>query len=93
MGDPGSSALSFFNNKPPGIYYWYRFCFAVFGNGPVACHLSSTIPDLMVLLMLAVIGRTLASARVGDIAAAIYATLQPAVRLATATPRRHSRPA
>ena len=82
MAERGMNPLSFFNNKPPGIYFWYRAFFGLFGNGPFACHLTSTVPDLIVLLTIGIIGRTLASERVGDAAAAIYATLQPAVRLA-----------
>ena len=82
MAERGMSPLAFFNNKPPGIYYWYRAFFGLFGNGPLTCHLTSTIPDLVVMLMIGTIGRTLASDRVGDAATAIYATLQPAVRLA-----------
>ena len=40
-GAPGSSFLDFFNNKPPGIYAWYRTAFALFGAS-VAC---SAAPD------------------------------------------------
>lgn len=82
MVKSGVTPLDFFNNKPPGIYYWYRLCFWLFGDGPLACHLTSVIPDLFILLTIAAIGRMVAGARVGDLAAAIYATLQPAVRLA-----------
>lgn len=82
MAERGVSPLAFFNNKPPGIYYWYQLFFALFGDGSLACHLTSTIPDLIALLTIATIGRRLVSARVGEVAAAIYASLQPAVRLA-----------
>ncbi len=79
----GSSPFAFFNNKPPGIYYWYQLCFAVFGDGPVTCHLTSIIPDLVVIFALARVGRVLAGERVGDLAAALFATLAPALRLSS----------
>lgn len=82
MVKSGVTPLDFFNNKPPGIYYWYRLFFWLFGDGPLACHLTSVIPDLFIVLTIAAIGRMAVSARVGNLAAAIYATLQPAVRLA-----------
>ncbi len=77
----GARYLDFFNNKPPGIYAWYRAAFALFGNGPLACHLTSAVPDLVVLLLLSVLARRLAGDRVANLAAALYATLEPAVRL------------
>ncbi len=77
----GSSPFAFFNNKPPGIYYWYQLCFVVFGDGPVTCHLTSIIPDLVVIMALARVGRALAGDGVGGLAAALYATLASAVRL------------
>lgn len=81
MATFGTGYLEFFNNKPPAIYAWYRAAFALFGNGPLACHLTSVVPDLVVLLLLSALARRLAGDRVANVAVALYATLPPAVRL------------
>ncbi len=81
MIDEGSGPLALFNNKPPGIYYWYVACFTAFGNGPLACHLTSIIPDLFVIFAVARLGRRLGGELAGAAAAGLYATLAAAVRL------------
>ncbi len=81
MAESGASYLDFFNNKPPAIYVWYRAVFGLFGNGPLACHLTSVLPDLGALLALSVLARRLAGVAVANVATALYASLPLAVRL------------
>ena len=63
MAEHGERYLERFNNKPPGIYWWYEAFFGILGEDPRVCHLTSLIPELVVGLLLLPLGTALADRR------------------------------
>lgn len=64
-----------YNMKMPGIYYAYALLIAVFGESHTAIHAGLLVLNLVTVLGVFLLGRWLAGARVGAMAAAIFALL------------------
>ncbi|MDA8161269.1 MAG: glycosyltransferase family 39 protein [Desulfobacteraceae bacterium] len=64
-----------YSMKLPGMYAAYALCLALFGQTPTGIHLGLLLVNAADVVMLFILGRQLASPRVGIVAAAVFALL------------------
>ncbi|MDP8257151.1 MAG: glycosyltransferase family 39 protein [Candidatus Alcyoniella australis] len=68
-----TSYTDYFDNMPPLIYSIYRASFALLGQNARAIHMTSLLPDLLIILLIVLLGHAWVSWRSGLWAAAFYA--------------------